>query len=144
MNKSINRSKSSLGCNPLQLVPNINANLVAYRNGQGPLGQVFMIPRAVLIQEFYEGAAVPPWTGVAEQVLRAQLEARGNEVWYLPLARRVLRNEAQVADFFQNLISYMQGVAERRSAQRVLYEVIRRPPAAGHGRARRRSAGTYA
>ena len=128
MNKSINESKSSLGCNPLQPVPTINANLVAYRNGQGPVGQVFMIPRAVLIQEFYEGAAVPPWIGVAEQVLRAQLEAGGNDVWYLPPARRVLRKEAQVADFFQGLISWMQGEAESRSAQRVLYEAIRRLP----------------
>ena len=87
-----------------------------------------MIPRAVLVQEFYEGAAIPPWTDVAEQILPADLEARGVDAWHLPL-RGILRGEAQVAEFFQSLISRMQEGAERRSSRRELYEAIRRLPA---------------
>ena len=86
-----------------------------------------MIPRAVLVQEFYEGAAIPPWTDVAEQILPADLEARGVDAWHLPL-RGILRREAQVAEFFQSLISRMQEGTERRSSHRVLYEAIRRLP----------------
>ena len=92
-----------------------------------------MIPRAVLVQEFYEGAAIPPWTDVTEQILPAKilpadLEARGVDAWHLPL-RGILRGEAQVAEFFQSLISRMQEGAERRSSRRELYEAIRRLPA---------------
>ena len=122
----MNRSKPRAGYGPPQPVPTIPANLIAYRDGQGPPGQVFVIPRAVLIQDFYEGAAVPPWTGVGEQVLRAHLESGGVDARHLPPPRRILRREAQVAEFFRGLISWMQGDAGRQQAQRVLYEAIRR------------------
>ena len=128
MNKNMNRSKSGVGYNPPQPVPTIHMPLVAFQDGQGPPGQVFMVPRAVLIQDLYEGAAIPPWNGVAEQVLRDGLEARGIDPWYLPPARRLLRKEAHIAEFFQGLISWMEVATERRSAHRVLYEAIRRLP----------------
>lgn len=124
----MNKSKSSVGYDPPQPVPTIHTNLVAYRDGQGPPGQVFIVPRAVLIQDFYEGAAISPWTDVAEQVLRAEIVARGIAPWYLPPARRILLREARVAEFFQGLISWMEGGTERRSTHRVLYEAIRRLP----------------
>lgn len=124
----MNKSKSRVGYNPPRPVPTIHMPLVAFQDGQGPPGQVFMVPRAVLIQDLYEGAAIPPWNGVAEQVLRDGLEARGIDPWYLPPARRIRRREAHVAEFFQGLISWVEGGGERRSAHRVLYEAIRRLP----------------
>lgn len=132
MNKSMNKSKSSAGYNPPQPVPIIHLPLVAYQDGQGPLGQVFLTPRAVLLQDFYKAAAIPPWTDVAEQVLRAELVIRGIDPWYLPPPRRILRKEKQVANFFWGLIFWIENGtedgAERRSAHHVLYEAIRRLP----------------
>lgn len=124
----MNKNKSSAGYNPPQPVPIIHLPLVAYQNGQGPPGQAFMAPRAVLFQDFYKGEAIPPWTDVAEQVLRAEFVVRGIDPWYLPPPRRILRKEKQVADFFWGLILWTEDGAERRSAHRVLYEAIRRLP----------------
>ena len=124
----MNKNKSSVGYNTPQPVQTIQATLVAYRDGQGPPGQVFMAPRAVLIEKLYEGAAIPPWTDVAEQVLRAELVVRGIDPWYLPPPRRILRKEKQEADFFWNLIFWTEDDPKRRSAHRVLYEAVRRLP----------------
>ena len=128
MNRNMNKSKTSVEHNPPQPIQTINADLVAYRDGQGPPGQVFMIPRAVLIEDFYQDAEIPAWTAVAEQVLRAEMVVRGIDPWYLPPPRRILRKEAKVADFFWNLSFWMEDDPERRSAHRVLYEAIRRLP----------------
>ena len=87
-----------------------------------------MIPRAVLIADFYGDMAIPGWTDVAEQILCAHLESCGLDAWYLPPARRLLRKEAAVAEFFQGLITWMQESAERGGAHHVLFEAIRRLP----------------
>ncbi len=128
MNKNTNKSKLGVGHNPPQPAPTIHLPLVAYQEGQGPPGQVFMVPRAVLLQDLYKDTAIPPWIDVAEQVLRAELVIRGIDPWYLPPARRILRKEKQVADFFWDLIFWTEDDAERRSAHRVLYEAVRRLP----------------
>jgi len=128
LNRNMNKSKSRVGYNPPRPVPTIHMPLVAFQDGQGPPGQVFMVPRAVLIQDLYEGAAIPPWNGVAEQVLRDGLEARGIDPWYLPPARRIRRREAHVAGFFQALISWVQDDVRREATHRVVYEAIRRLP----------------
>ncbi len=126
MNRNMNKSKSSVEHSPPQPVQTINADLIAYQRGEGPPGQVFMVPRAALIEDFYKDAEIPAWTAVAEQVLRAELVVRGIDPWYLPPARRILRKEAKVADFFWSLSFWMEDSQERRSAHRVLYEAIRR------------------
>ena len=71
----MNKSKSSM--EHTQLVQTINADLITYRGGDGPPGQVFMVPRVVLIVDFDEDAEIPTWAAVAEQILRAKLEIRG-------------------------------------------------------------------
>lgn len=87
-----------------------------------------MIPRPEMIQGFYKGAAVPPWTGVAEQVLRGWLEARRINAWYLPAQRPISSEEEEIANFFQDLITWMRGHMERRAVHRLYFEAIRRLP----------------
>ncbi len=119
------------GNNPTAINARLRPNQVAFPDGQGPPGQVFIIPRPELILGFYKGAAVPPWTGVAEQVLRGWLESRRINAWYLPAQHPLNPDEEAVAEFFQGLLIWMREDAGRRAVHRLHYEAVRRLP--GHG-----------